>query len=84
MIALTLTVFELVYFILFTLKKEVRFCKCKTRNGIIRWQISKSIKVVGCMFELALAVSEILPFKKNELEKVGKVAKYNISYKTVS
>ena len=37
----------------------------------IRWQISKSIKVVSRIFALALTVNEILTFEIFGLEKVG-------------
>ena len=33
------------------------------RNGVIRWQISKFMKIVQCMFVLALTVSAI--FRRN-------------------
>ena len=41
------------------------------RNGVIRWQISKSIKVVLRIFTPALAVSEILSFQIVDLQKIG-------------
>ena len=65
-----------------TLKKEVEVITCKVRNGIIRSQISKSIKVVLNIFALALTVSEILTCKNNlDLLKV-KVTNYNFSNDT--
>ena len=45
-VSLDLTVSD---FKLFTLKKQVKIIKCKVRNGIICWQISKSLKVVPCI-----------------------------------
>ena len=38
-------------------------------NGDIRWQISKSMKVVCCMLAPALIVSEILTFEIFVLDK---------------
>ena len=45
-----------------TLNQKIKVIKCNFHNGIIRWQISKSIQVVLCIFALALTVSEILNF----------------------
>ena len=45
--------------------------RCKSRNGIIRWQISKSINVILCSFAQPLTVSEIYKFKIVDLQKVG-------------
>ena len=42
-----------------TLKKQIKLISCNFRNGI-RQQISKSLKVVQCIFALPLTVSEIL------------------------
>ena len=50
---------------------------CNFRNGIIRWQISKSVKVVLCIIALALAVSEILTFQIFYLKKYVKVTECN-------
>ena len=41
------------------------------RNDAIRWQISKSIKVVRSIFALALTFSEMLTFQMFNLQKVG-------------
>ena len=41
------------------------------RNDAIRLQISKSLKVVRCIFVLALTVSEILMFQIADLQRVG-------------
>ena len=40
-------------------------------NGLIRWQISQSIKIIFNIFALALTVSEIVMFEIFDLEKVG-------------
>ena len=46
-----LTVSEILKFqFFFTLKNRFNVIKCSIRNGIIRWQISKSLKVVLCIF----------------------------------
>ena len=42
-----------------------------TRNVIIRWQISKSVKVVMCIFAQDLTASGILTFQFVYLQKVG-------------
>ena len=41
------------------------------RNEAIRWQTSKSTKVVSCISKLALTISEILTFQIFYLENVG-------------
>ena len=41
------------------------------RNGNIHWQISKSLKVIRCIFALALTISVILQFEDFDLQKVG-------------
>ena len=48
---------------IFTLKKSDKFNKYKFGSGIIRWQISKYVKIVSWIFlALAIAVSEISQF----------------------
>ena len=54
----------------FDLETEAKVIKCKFRDDI-RWKISKSIKVVLCIFfALALTVSEILTLINSNLQKV--------------
>ena len=40
-------------------------------NGAIRWRISTSVKVIRCIFVIALTVSEILMFQMSDLENLG-------------
>ena len=61
-VALALTVSDMSKFNFFTFKKKVSDIRSNFRNDINRWQISKSLKVVQCIFALALTVSDILTF----------------------
>ena len=67
-------------FIFFTLKKLVKVISCKSRNYIIRWHISTSIKVI---LAPTLIVSEILTCKNVSLKDLVKVTEYNFSNDTV-
>ena len=62
-VALDLTVSEILKFQIVYLEKG-QGDQCNFRNGISRWQITKSLKVVSYVFDLALTVSEILAFKR--------------------
>ena len=53
-----------------TLKMKVKVMQYNIRNGAIPWQISTSVKVIWCIFAIALAVSEILMFQICDLEKI--------------
>ena len=55
----------------FCLKDEVQVIWCKFRNGIICWQISKSVKIVRPIFALSFTVSEILKFLIFNRQNVG-------------
>ena len=55
------------------IEKQVHVIKGNFCNGIIRWQISKSLKVVSRMSALALTYSEILTFQDFDLQKVGQM-----------
>ena len=68
---------------MFYLRKYAKVIRCKSCNGIIGLQISKSIKSLLCIFALALAVSEILTFEDVHLQpKVDKVQEYNLALTT--
>ena len=51
-------------------------------NGVIRWQISKHVKVVLCIFLLGLTVNEILSFEIFNLEK--QVRSLSVNFTMVS
>ena len=57
--ALALTMRKIFKFHTVTFKKRVKVIRCKSRYGIIRWQKSKSVRVVLCIFAPALTVSEM-------------------------
>ena len=57
-VALALTVSKILKFQIVYLKKQVKVIRCNFRIGIIRWQIFKSLKVVPCIFALALTASD--------------------------
>ena len=65
------------YIRVFTLKSRSRSVRCNFRNGISRWQISKTIKVVLCIFAVAFTISDILTFNIFDLQKVGQGAEYS-------
>ena len=55
----------------FYLQKQVKVTEYNFCNDAIRLQIAKSIKVVQCIFLLALTISEILTFQMFDLLKLG-------------
>ena len=50
---------------------KVKVMKHNIHNDAIRWQKSKSIKVILCIFSLALTIFEVLTFGIFYLENLG-------------